>query len=190
MMITTPVLISLPNQISEKQYLANVDPVIAYLFENNANAFCFGTGSDVKDKLVIGIGFLYVTPFLIVGSTLLIFIYIQLGKSVASASTYKLQMMLFKALLAQTIGTGVFLIIPGILYFSPSVFGIRNVPKIQVVAFIVYMLHSPFDCCMIIIFIKPYRRYFMNNFRRALNKVSSEPRLSLKFSTVFVEESM
>ncbi|CAD5210793.1 unnamed protein product [Bursaphelenchus xylophilus] len=185
--IVTPVVLEIPDQKEERAYLSSRDPFLAQFFIEHPNAVCFGKGETVEDQLMIATYFIFATPFLVTGANLYTHYYVRRGRNMVSAATYRVQIMLFQSLVAQSIGLIIFLIIPGIFFFTPTVFGFRNGPTVSVISFLFYLLHSPFDCCIILIFIKPYRQYVVVHFKRVV-KVSKEKRVSSAPQTIFVED--
>ncbi|CAD5210773.1 unnamed protein product [Bursaphelenchus xylophilus] len=157
----TPFLLLNPDQDEAKSRLSAMDPVMAKVFQEHPNAACFAYGTSARKALISEV-------FLLVGymafSLIVIFaMYDLIKRSSFSPHTYRLQLMLFKSLVAQTSVFMVFLLGPVLVFVVLPIAGFRNLPRYTMYGFLLLLVHTPLDCFMILYFIKPYRVIVLRN---------------------------
>ncbi|CAD5235175.1 unnamed protein product [Bursaphelenchus xylophilus] len=159
--INAPVFISLPNQVEQRQLLSDMDPVLAYIYQQHPTTSCFSSGTE---SWVVRITVLWLLVVVMTEVFLLSFIYSSIHRLKLSVNTYRLQVMLFWSLVAQMAGLFVFIMAPGLVYLGGATLGVRNMPTISVFCFAFFISHTGIDCLMVLFFIKPYRNVVLRNF--------------------------
>ena len=88
-----------------------------------------------------------------------------------SQTTWKLNLMLMRALIVHIGIIGVLLVIPLIMFMAIAMFGNETNNTVLEVIMLVFTCHSLFDIPAMLFFIKPYRKFIAEILWNALRKV-------------------
>ncbi|CAD5233113.1 unnamed protein product [Bursaphelenchus xylophilus] len=155
-----PVIYFLPDQEEQKQLLISLDPSIGKLYEDHPDIICFTAGTSPKKAIMVAFAAVVSIPFLML--FYLIIMYSSMHRSNWSPNTHRLQMMIFRSLVFQLIAFTVLMWVPSMVLISLPLFEICYGPIVSVICFCFFLMHTPFDCFMILYFIKPYRNVVAN----------------------------
>ncbi|CAD5233038.1 unnamed protein product [Bursaphelenchus xylophilus] len=156
-----PFLLLNPDQDEAKSRLSAVDPVLAKVFQEHPTAACFAYGTSASKALIPEVFIL--AGFMALGMLVMCAMYNLIQRRCFSPHTYRLQMMLFKSLVAQTSVLVLFLLGPVMVFVVLPIAGVRNLPKYTMYGFLLLLVHTPLDCIIILYFIKPYRLILLKN---------------------------
>ncbi|CAD5210771.1 unnamed protein product [Bursaphelenchus xylophilus] len=165
--VLIPKALDLPDQEEHKAYLASIDPYMGVLFKQHPTATCFGSGLY---------NFEFTFLFWATSSTILCFVfailsYLNIREQKFTAATYRLQVMLFRSLIAQMVAFFCLYMIPGTFYLLSGIMKIENMPIYNVAGFYLYVTHTSVDSLMVLFFIKPYRRLVASNLQQIMRSV-------------------
>ncbi|CAD5210763.1 unnamed protein product [Bursaphelenchus xylophilus] len=152
---TLPFFVMFPDQSKARSELSALDPLMSKIFQEHPNTLCFSSYTNTFEVLIIASGL--IVGVMIFSVVLIILMYISIRRNRFSSNTYRLQMMLFWSLVAQTTIFLTFMGIPGLIFSVAPLIGIRNLPRYCAYGFLFLLTHTPLDCVMILYFIKPYR---------------------------------
>lgn len=153
-LVCIPIWLQFPDQKDQQQYLISLDSEMATVFRLFPSTICFSHRTNLFLVLFAGNAVLLTLTLVCIAS--LLRLYKNMGK--ISRAIQKLQEMLFRSLVAQLSTSLIFVIIPMSVLLLSS-YGHSNV-SLSIIAFIFMSTHCLVNCCMIIAFITPYRKYF------------------------------
>ncbi|CAD5210783.1 unnamed protein product [Bursaphelenchus xylophilus] len=107
--ILTPIILFLPDQDAQREFIASLDPYVAQLFVQHPDMVCFTTGTNPRKSLIVGFLAISVAPF--IGVFFLTVMRSSMRRQSWSANTRRLQMMLFRSLVFQLIAFTLFMVI-------------------------------------------------------------------------------
>lgn len=110
----------------------------------------------------------YLFLFLILGCILIVSLHFRIKSSKNCSlfqSTYKMQHMLFKALLVQLINGIVFLLFPGLISGLLVYFRVENAGKICSILYCLVSFHAYMEYCILFYFVLPYRKALCQMFK-------------------------
>lgn len=170
-------MFSFPDQEEQKILLISTDSIFEKIYSFHPNVLCFARGTNSLSVLIGPI--VVLLSLLLLGYTCIIYLYVSVKRNHTSATTLRLQLMLFWSLLYQSLFLMIFAIIPSLICFVCVIMGTRNVPIMTIFVFVLFLMHTPIDCLLILYTIKPYRNFLVNKILTWRTQELSELSLSV-----------
>uniref|UniRef100_A0A7E4UPD9 Serpentine Receptor, class H n=1 Tax=Panagrellus redivivus TaxID=6233 RepID=A0A7E4UPD9_PANRE len=179
-LICIPLLFNFPQQDGLKTAMISQYPVLQQIFEDHPSVFGYEASEAV---LRYNFTIVYTFVALSVSIVLLYLNFLRIlrkNKQHLSIGTYNMQLMLFRTLFIQIFVFVLLLIFPILTAFVLIFIGLRCLSVIGLVALTIVGTHAFFDFCVLTFFIRSYREYVKECFRRVKKK------LGFKVATVDV----
>uniref|UniRef100_A0A7E4WC72 G_PROTEIN_RECEP_F1_2 domain-containing protein n=1 Tax=Panagrellus redivivus TaxID=6233 RepID=A0A7E4WC72_PANRE len=168
-----PLSLSFSLETDLKDSLTSKYPVLKRIFELHPSMIGYDT-SVVEYSTAYGVLTLIVLFIVVVLVIVLYLNFIRIlkrNKTHLSAGTYKLQLMLFKALFIQMLLAGVLLIFPITLCFILALLGFRWISSFALIAIFILGTHAFFDFIVLCYYVKAYRTYVKNLGNKMLRRL-------------------
>ncbi|KAE9546885.1 hypothetical protein FO519_009902 [Halicephalobus sp. NKZ332] len=147
-------------------------PFMDFFFENEPSIFGYDPALNNQLSVLYAFLILIFLIGIIIFAFLMYLNFIRLmkkNKHTVSQITHQMQMILFKTLFVQLLLVLVFLLIPLLLALFFTAFGIRWTSFLTLVGIMFCSFHPLADFVALIYFIKPYRIFVLNIFRKPNN---------------------